>query len=113
MIIIEATGNSNQNEKSTKLNGMKQISILVPQGAVALGCIEGPFILFNKVNEFLENVGKPALFHVQLVGATKESQVYAKFFTVTPDCSIKEVHKTHLIIIPALNGSLKIFIPLI
>jgi len=37
---------------------MKHISILVPKGAVALGCIEGPFILFNKVNEFLESLGK-------------------------------------------------------
>jgi len=34
---------------------MKHISILVPKGAVALGCIEGPFILFNKVNEFFKS----------------------------------------------------------
>jgi transcriptional regulator GlxA family with amidase domain len=85
---------------------MKHISILVPKGEVALGCIEGPFILFNKVNEFLENVGKPALFRVQLVGMTKETQVYARFFTVAPDCSIKEVRKTDLIIVPAVNGDM-------
>ncbi len=85
---------------------MKHISILVPKGEVALGCIEGPFVLFNKVNEFLESMGKLALFRVQLVGMTQEPQVYAKFFSVTPDCSIKEVRKTDLIIIPAVNGDM-------
>jgi len=86
---------------------MKHISILVPQGEVALGCIEGPFILFNKVNDFLESIGKPAIFRVQLVGLTKETQVYSKFFSVTPDCSIKEVRKTDLVIVPAVNGEMK------
>jgi len=86
---------------------MKHISILVPKGAVALGCIEGPFILFNKVNEFLESIGKPALFRVQLVGMTKEPQVYDKFFSVSPDCAIKDIRKTDLIIVPAVNGEMK------
>ncbi len=86
---------------------MKHISILVPKGAVALGCIEGPFILFNKANEFLESVGKPALFCVQLVGLTKEPRVYDKFFSVSPDCTIKDVRKTDLIIVPAVNGEMK------
>lgn len=86
---------------------MKHISILVPKGAVALGCIEGPFILFNKVNEFLESIGKPALFSVQLVGLAKEPQVYDKFFSVSPNCSIKDVRKTDLIIVPAVNGEMK------
>ncbi len=83
---------------------MKHLSILVPKGAVALGCIEGSFILFNKVNDFLQSVGKPSLFKVQLVGLTKSAQVYDKFFSVTPDCSIKEVKNTDLIIIPVVNG---------
>jgi transcriptional regulator GlxA family with amidase domain len=86
---------------------MKHISILVPRGAVALGCIEGPFILFNKVNEFMSDLGRPVPFRIQLVGMTKETQVYANFFSVTPDCSIKEVRKTDLIIIPAVNGEMK------
>src|SRR5258708_7664802 len=86
---------------------MKHISILVPKGAVALGCIEGPFILFNKANEFLQSIGRPALFRVQLVGMTKEIRVYDKFFSVSPDCSIKDVRKTDLIIVPAVNGDMK------
>lgn len=86
---------------------MKQISILVPRGAVALGCIEGPFILFNKANEFLSAVGKAPLFKVQLVGLSDESQEYHRIFSVKPDCTVDEVKHTDLIIIPAVNGDMK------
>ena len=80
---------------------MKHISILVPRGAVALSCIEGPFILFNKVNEFSTSMGKPPLFQVQLVGLTNETQVYDRLFKVSPEVTTTEVSKTDLIIIPA------------
>jgi transcriptional regulator GlxA family with amidase domain len=85
---------------------MKDISILVPRGAAALGCIEGAFIGFNRANEVLQKMGKPPLFKVQLVGITREPQVYDKLFTVTPDYSISEVQKTDLIVIPAVNGKM-------
>lgn len=85
---------------------MKHISILVPRGAVALGCIEGPFILFNKANEFLSAVGKAPLFQVQLVGLSDESQEYHRIFSVKPDCTIDDVKHTDLIIIPAVNGDM-------
>jgi len=85
---------------------MKHISILVPNGAVALSCIEGPFILFNKVNEFLNNLGKPSVFKVQLVGLSANAQIYDTSFSVKPDCSIEEVLTTDLIIIPAVNGEM-------
>jgi transcriptional regulator GlxA family with amidase domain len=83
---------------------MKNISILVPKGAAALSCIEGPYTLFTRANDFLENFGKPRLFNVQLVGLSKEAQVYDKFFSVVPDKTIDENFKTDLIIIPAVNG---------
>ncbi|MCW3089903.1 MAG: helix-turn-helix-domain containing protein AraC type [Ferruginibacter sp.] len=86
---------------------MKHISILVPKGAAALSCIEGPYTLFNKVNEFLENMGKRPMFKVQLVGATREAQVYDRMFTVCPDVVIAEVSHTDLIIIPAVNGDMR------
>lgn len=85
---------------------MKHISILVPSGAVALSCIEGPFILFNKVNEFSASMGKQPLFKVQLVGLTKDEQVYDRLFRVLPDTTIQMVAKTDLIIIPAVNGEM-------
>jgi transcriptional regulator GlxA family with amidase domain len=86
---------------------MKHVSILVPRGAAALGCIEGSFIAFNKVNDFLTSVGKPALFKIQLVGLSKEAEVYDRFFSVQPDLVIADAHHTDLIIIPAVNGDMK------
>ena len=85
---------------------MKHISILVPRGAVALSCIEGPFILFNKVNEFSQGMGMQPLFQVQLVGINKDTQVYDRLFRVSPDTTTTDVAKTDLIIIPAVNGNM-------
>lgn len=85
---------------------MKHISVLVPHGEVALSCIEGPFILFNKVNEFLKGMSKPPLFRVQLVGLSTDAEIYAKLFAVRPDVTIGQVSNTDLIIIPAVNGEM-------
>jgi transcriptional regulator GlxA family with amidase domain len=85
---------------------MKNISILVPRGAAALGCIEGSFIGFNRANEVLIGQGKQPLFKVQLVGIDHEPRIYDRLFTVTPDFAIGEVKKTDLIIIPAVNGNM-------
>jgi len=91
----------------TKFETMKQVSILVPRGAAALSCIEGSFILFNRTNDFLEKMGKPAQFKVQLVGIDTETRVYDRLFSVCPDVTIKDVRKTDLIIIPAVNGDMQ------
>jgi len=85
---------------------MKHISILVPRGAVALSCIEGPFILFNKVNEISQGMGRKPLFQVQLVGLTKDTQVYDRLFKVSPDITTGDIANTDLIIIPAVNGNM-------
>ncbi|MDD8017532.1 MAG: helix-turn-helix domain-containing protein [Bacteroidota bacterium] len=86
---------------------MKHISILVPQGAAVLGCIEGAFKTFTIANTFLESKGKPALFNVKLVGLTREARIYDKLFTVQPNHAISEVEKTDLIIIPPVNGMME------
>jgi len=85
---------------------MRHVSILVPKGAAALGCIEGSFILFTQANEFLAARGRQPLFMVQLVGLTEEAQVYDRLFSVRPDLTIENVQKTDLIIIPAVNGDM-------
>ena len=85
---------------------MKHISILVPKGAAALSCIEGAFTCFTRANDFLESMGRPRLFNVQLVGVDKDAQVYDRLFKVSPDVLIKDVNKTDLIIIPAVNGDM-------
>ncbi len=86
---------------------MKHVSILVPSGAAALSCIEGSFTGFSRANEFLVAQGKSPMFNVQLVGLTKDPQVYDRLFNVYPDKTIADSFKTDLIIIPAVNGNMK------
>lgn len=84
---------------------MKHISILVPKGAI-LGSIEGPRQVFTEVNKLLKSMGKPALFKVQLTGLTKEVPAAGGIYTVYTDVLIKDLMKTDLIIIPALDGDM-------
>jgi transcriptional regulator GlxA family with amidase domain len=81
---------------------MKHISILVPEG-VLLGTVEGPRLLFTEINQYLIDIGREALFQVQLVGLTKEVPVYNGIYSVYTDVLIDDVQKTDLIIIPALE----------
>jgi transcriptional regulator GlxA family with amidase domain len=85
---------------------MKHVSIVVPAGNAAVGCIEGAYTLFNKSNDFLKASGKPPFFTVQMVGLTNDAEVYDNF-RVYPDLRVDEAQKTDLIIIPAVNGDVK------
>ncbi|QMW00603.1 GlxA family transcriptional regulator [Spirosoma foliorum] len=85
---------------------MKQISILIPKGAI-LGSLEGTRQLFSEVNNFFKARGEDPLFKVQLVGLSKETPISGGLFTVHADLLIDDVEKADLIIIPALDGDLK------
>lgn len=85
---------------------MKHISILVPKGAI-LGSLEGSRQLLTQVNEFFKAKGEPPVFKVQLVGLSKETQLSGGLFTANTDTLIKDVKKTDLVIIPALDGDLQ------
>ena len=84
---------------------MKHITILVPQGAI-LGSIEGPRQVLTEVNKMLKSMGKAALFQVQLAGLAKEVPAAGGLYTVFTDTLIKNISKTDLIIIPALDGDM-------
>jgi transcriptional regulator GlxA family with amidase domain len=84
---------------------MKHISILVPQGAL-LANIEGPRQLFSCVNQYFASVGQPSMLTVQLVGISKETDFNDGMYTIRPDVLIKDVQKTDLVIIPALDGDM-------
>ena len=86
---------------------MKHISILVPEGAI-LGSLEGSRQLLTQVNQFLKMRGEDPLFKVQLVGLTKETKVSGGLFTVHTDLILDEVKKTDLIVIPAIDGDIKL-----
>ncbi|OIN56209.1 GlxA family transcriptional regulator [Arsenicibacter rosenii] len=85
---------------------MKHVSILVPQGAI-LGSIEGPRQVLTEVNKYMQSIGKPALFDVQLVGLTTEVAAAGGKYTVFTDALITDIARTDLIIIPALDGDLQ------
>jgi transcriptional regulator GlxA family with amidase domain len=84
---------------------MKHISILIPNEAV-LASIVDPRTIFTGANDFLEALGKPAQFKVQLVGLAKDVKVHGGMFSVHADLLLQEVEKTDLIIIPAISGDL-------
>jgi transcriptional regulator GlxA family with amidase domain len=86
---------------------MKHISILVPNGDASLACIDGAYNAFTKANQFLERIGKPRMFKVELVALSKDDRVYERLFTVHPDVTVKDNFKTDLIIIPAVNGEME------
>lgn len=84
---------------------MKHISILIPNEAV-LASIVDPRTIFTGANDFLDALGKPAQFKVQLVGLAKDVKVHGGMFSVHADLLLHEVEKTDLIIIPAISGDL-------
>ncbi len=84
---------------------MKHVSILVPQEAV-LATIDDPRHLFTEVNNFLASMGQPPVFHVQLVGLTREVKLHGGLFTVHTDALLDEVESTDLIFVPALKGDM-------
>jgi transcriptional regulator GlxA family with amidase domain len=85
---------------------MKHITILVPNEAV-LASIVDPRTMFTGANDFLEATGKQPLFHVQLAGLSPEVRLNNGLFTVHTDVLLKDLHKTDLVLIPALSGDLK------
>lgn len=84
---------------------MKDITILVPKGAI-LGSIEGPRQLLTGVNAYFAGMGKPPVFNVQLAGLTRETKLSRGLYTITADHLISEVTKTDLVIIPAIDGDI-------
>ena len=84
---------------------MKTITILVPKGGI-LGSIEGPRQLLTGVNSYMLSMGKSPLFNIELVGLTKETPLIRGMYTIRTDRVIKDVRKTDLIIVPAIDGEL-------
>lgn len=86
---------------------MKHISILVPAGHTSLPNIDGTHQIFSQVNTFRAEMGLPALFDVKLVGLSNQVVQRNGVYTIVPDCLLKDVHKTDLIIIPAMHGDMQ------
>jgi transcriptional regulator GlxA family with amidase domain len=85
---------------------MKHISILVPEGDCSLTHIEATHQILLQVNTFLQSMDKPPLLTIQLVGLHNEPRIKKGLFTIYPDVLMKDVSKTDLIIIPAIQGDM-------
>jgi len=83
---------------------MKHVSILIPQGHTSVVNIEGTHQILSYVNLFCEQMEKPAVFKVQLVGIAHETKQTTGLFTINPEVLIKDIKRTDLIIIPAIHG---------
>lgn len=83
------------------------VSILLPEGAAVVGCIEGARKTFLLANSFLEGRGERPLFSVELVALTKGARTYDGVFSVQPDATVRSVSHTDLIIIPPVNGDME------
>ncbi|MBI1937944.1 MAG: helix-turn-helix domain-containing protein [Ignavibacteriales bacterium] len=81
---------------------MKNISILVPFG-VRLNSIEIPRHAFEEVNKILTAQNKPPVFNIQFVGLADEIKLNDGLYKISPNQLIKDVEKTDLIIVPALQ----------
>ena len=86
---------------------MKHISILIPEGDISVTNVEGTHQIFSEVNGFLARNGKPPMFHIQLVGLSKESRMKKGLFSIHPDVLANDVTATDLIFIPALQSDMK------
>ena len=82
---------------------MKHVSIIVPQRDSILSSIIGPFKALNTANDYLQKSGQAKMFEIHLVGLKSETILYDGLFSVHPDVMIKDVKKTDLIIIPAMQ----------
>src|SRR5215831_805931 len=82
---------------------MKHLTIIVPDGENNLSSIIGPYKVFTKANEYSKQLGKKAVFDIQLAGISKKTALYGGLFTIQPHTDIHRVDKTDLIIIPALH----------
>lgn len=82
---------------------MKHISILIPQGEINLSSIAGSHKILSMVNEYFAETGKSPAFKIQLVGISKKVDLDEGLFCIKPNISFKELKRTDLIIIPAIN----------
>jgi len=86
---------------------MKHVSILAPDGECSITTIEGTYQILLRVNDWLEEAGRPRLFTVQLVGLRRETRMKNGLFVICPDVLIQEVERTDLILIPSVHGDKK------
>ena len=86
---------------------MKHLSILLPEGQVNLMKIVGSRELFEVANYFYTSLGREPLFKIQFVGCTERHDFVSGFLSIQPEAYFKDIEKTDLIIIPAIDDAIE------
>ncbi|HET7000843.1 MAG TPA: helix-turn-helix domain-containing protein [Puia sp.] len=84
----------------------RHVSIFVPAGDFILSSVVGSYKVLTTVNSLVQqqHPGSPPPFMVQLVGLTKETNLYGGAFNICPHTTIDKIDQTDLVIIPAISG---------
>ena len=85
---------------------MKHITILATATS-NLGSIDNPRRAFLAVNHYLQQNGEDPLFKVEIAGCSQSILLDNGVCTIHPDVQIKNLKRTDLIIIPAIEGDIK------
>jgi transcriptional regulator GlxA family with amidase domain len=86
---------------------MKKVSIIIPAGKSNLSSIDSSYKVLTWTNEYLTGHGKKAAFTIQLVGNSEETNFSDELFSIHPHVNFKDVRKTDLIIIPAIDPGIE------
>jgi transcriptional regulator GlxA family with amidase domain len=81
---------------------MKHLTVLVPEGQINLSSVIGSFKIFNRANEYWQNLGRQPVLKVQLAGFVDEVKLYGGLFSIHPS-KIGQIKKSDLVIIPSIN----------
>ncbi|MBR9861266.1 helix-turn-helix domain-containing protein [bacterium] len=84
---------------------MKEVVIFVPKGEIILSSVIGPFKIFSKVNDLLGDRGP--FYNIRLAGLDRVTNLYGGHFSINMHCTIAEVAKADLVVIPAVFGDFK------
>lgn len=60
--------------------------------------------MFHWVNGYYQQIGKPPLFQIELVGIEKKATQTNGIFAIQTQKHIDDIKKTDLIIVPAIHG---------
>ena len=82
---------------------MKHLTIIVPDGQTVLDSIAATYILFNRADQYWQQMGNDPKFKVELAGISKKVLLHNGLFSVNPQLNINEIAKTDLIIIPSVQ----------
>lgn len=82
---------------------MKHLTLLIPDGPSNLSAVAGAYMIFTRADQYWQEMGNKSVFNVAMAGKSREIDLYMGLFSIRPKVEINEIHKTDLIVIPAIQ----------